>query len=450
MVFSPAVRPQRKVPFRNILKCRFSAIILSSAWQPDAVVIPLARGGAVAAGGLGIRGGGGDGPGQHLDLASEFVGHLRTPLHRLVEKAGEIDIHIANVVARGFVDGVAVALGDAGENGANVVLIRDQPAEKGLFGCDLIAEGREPFGQAQEAALHRSLIFLGALDAALHVLHVLGGLFHQCLEIGRYRDVATNTQAGHGITGREAGEAGEPFFHLVVKRVLRLGRLEVEKAEHEGSGKTEQRRAERRAHAFHRGSEPCLQFIEDAGDIAIAADRKIGNDGAHRIDRFQEAPERPEQAEKDQKTDLVAGDVPLLIQARRDAVEKVAHGIRRQFDPAAAFLFAEGIGDRPEQEGNGLERVAGLAGAQAFDPADLGLDHPDPPKDVEDTQQQNGKDQAVKDRVVHEHTENDVVGERDRHRGQDQENDHPVDETLRVAHRRLIPTGPCIVRSFVR
>ena len=242
-----------------------------------------------------------------------------------------------------------------------------------------------------------------------------------------------------GIAAGQPGQPGEPLLHLVVEAVLRLARLQVEEAQHQRAGQAEQRRAEGDAHARYRRRQPGLELVEHHHEITLA-DRQAVDHLADRADRLEQAPEGAEQAEEDQKADLVARDVAKFVEPGADAVEQIAHRHRRQHDPAAAFLLAERARDRRQQPGRRLQREAGLAGAEGLDPADLRLDAEDAPEDVDDPDQQNAQDQAVEHRVVQEDPPDDLIGEGDRGGRQHQEDDHAVDETLRTGHRRAFPT----------
>ena len=65
-----------------------------------------------------------------------------------------------------------------------------------------------------------------------------------------------------GRRRRRLGMAGEEIFEFGVEAVLRLARLQIEKAENERTGKAEQRGGEGYAHAGDRRGEAGLQIVE--------------------------------------------------------------------------------------------------------------------------------------------------------------------------------------------
>ena len=73
-------------------------------------------------------------------------------------------------------------------------------------------------------------------DGLLQVFKAFRRLLQKRLNIGRDRLVAF-TQQG---TSRQPGDRGQPFFELVVKPVLRLIGLQIQKAQHQGAAKPEQ------------------------------------------------------------------------------------------------------------------------------------------------------------------------------------------------------------------
>ncbi len=250
----------------------------------------------------------------------------------------------------------------------------------------------------------------------------------------------TSLRAVAGIAAGQPGETGEPLLHLVVEAVLRLARLQVEEAQHQRARQTEQRRAERGAHARHRRRQPGLELVEHHHEIALA-DREAVDHLADRADRLEQAPEGAEQAEEDQKADLVARDVAPLVEPGADAVQQIADRHRRQHRSGPRRSCSpSALGDRRQQPRRRLQREARLAGAEGLDPADLRLDADDAPEDVDDADQQDPEDQAIEHWVVEEDPQHDVVGEGDREGRQHQEDDHAVDETLRTGHRRAFPT----------
>ena len=127
----------------------------------------------------------------------------------------------------------------------------------------------------------------------------------------------------------------EPVFQIGVKSVLRLAGLQIEEAEDQRSGEAEQRRRERNAHAAERCRQSFLQRIEHRA--GIATDFQAFDHVTDRTDCFDQAPERAEQAEEDQKTGHVARDVPRLIKPRPDRIEQMPHGLLRDRHPPGAI-----------------------------------------------------------------------------------------------------------------
>jgi hypothetical protein len=60
----------------------------------------------------------------------------------------------------------------------------------------------------------------------------------------------------------DIGDRRQPVLEVVVEAVLRLARLQVEKAEHQRTGQAEQRGRKRRPHAGQRGREAGLELFE--------------------------------------------------------------------------------------------------------------------------------------------------------------------------------------------
>ena len=169
--------------------------------------------------------------------------------------------------------------------------------------------------------MDRQLVLLGACDRALQALEVLRGLLEQGLDVCRDVDVASAHE--RLAAAAQAGKAREPFLDVVVKTVLRLRRLQVEKAEHQGAGEAEQRRAKRRTHAAHGGGETRLELFEEHGhQIAWPTDIPLMTSPTEPI--VSSRPQNAEQAEEDQQPDLVAGDVAAFIEPGADAAQQIA------------------------------------------------------------------------------------------------------------------------------
>jgi hypothetical protein len=231
------------------------------------------------------------------------------------------------------------------------------------------------------------------------------------------------------------GQAGEPLLEIVVEAVLRLGGLKIDEAEDEGAGQAEQRRAEGRAHAAQGRRQARLQIVEH-DDHVVAGERQVGDDAADRSDGFQQAPERAEQAEKDQQPRLVAGDVTALVETRADAVEQIAHRQRIERRALATILLAERAGDRRQEPRWCGHREAGAGRAKRLDPRNLGAQHQDAAQSVGDPEQENADDQPVQRRILHECTGDHVVERCHDQQGQQQEQHNADDEAARLGHRR--------------
>ena len=117
---------------------------------------------------------------------------------------------------------------------------------------------------------------------------------------------------GAGFAGKIVHGGGKPVFQVDVEAVLRLARLQVEEAEHERAGETEQRGREGDAHAGERRGEAFLQGVEHGA--GIAAEGETLDHPAHRADGFDQAPEGAEQAEENQQAGHVARDVARFVE----------------------------------------------------------------------------------------------------------------------------------------
>ena len=174
--------------------------------------------------------------------------------------------------------------------------------------------------------------------------------------------------AGHDrLGGLVVDRGGEPVFQFGVEAVLRLARLQVEEAEHQRAGETEQRGRERNAHAAERRGEALAQRVEHAA--GIAAGLQPLDHAADRADGLDQAPEGAEQAEEHQKAGHVARDVARLVEAGGDRVENAAHQLRRHRH--AADAAAEDRRHRRQQHRRPLDREAGIGEAEIVDPGDF-------------------------------------------------------------------------------
>src|SRR6266404_8287512 len=106
-------------------------------------------------------------------------------------------------------------------------------------------------------------------------------------------------RAGGALAGIFAHRGGEPVFEVGIEPVLRLARLQIEKAENQRTGETEQRRRKRDTHAAERSGQTFLQGVEQGA--GVAADLQTVDHLADRTYGFDQAPEGAEQTEKHQK-----------------------------------------------------------------------------------------------------------------------------------------------------
>ena len=92
--------------------------------------------------------------------------------------------------------------------------------------------------------------------------------------------------------------AGEKLLEFGIEPILRLPRLEIEKAEDERTRKPEQRGGERDAHARDRGRKAGLERVEHARRVDPGL--HAVDDAGDRMHRLQEPPEGAEQPEEHQ------------------------------------------------------------------------------------------------------------------------------------------------------
>ena len=231
--------------------------------------------------------------------------------------------------------------------------------------------------------------------------------------------------AGHDrLGGLVVNGGGEPVFQFGVETVLRLARLQVEEAEHQRAGETEQRGRERYAHAAERRGEALAQRVEHAA--GIAAGFQPLDHAADRTHGFDQAPERAEQAEEHQQPGHVAQDIARLVEAGGDRVENAAHQLRRHRH--AADAAAEDRRHRRQQHRRPLDREAGIGEAEIIDPGDFRIEADHLARRQHDADQQDPDDQRVEAGIGHERhfdllvqQEGDQPAEHDEHQHPEQE-----------------------------
>ena len=195
-----------------------------------------------------------------------------------------------------------------------------------------------------------------------------------------------------GLAGIFAHRGGEPVFEVGIEPVLRLARLQVEKAEDQRAGEAEQRGRKRNAHAAERRGEAFLQGVEQRA--GVAADLQPVDHLADRADGFDQAPEGAEQPEEHQQAGHVAGNVAGLVEPGGDRIQQMPHGLLRDRHPPGA-LAAEDRRHRRQQRRVPLDREAGIGDAEIVDPGDLRIE-PDHLAERQDgADQQHQPDQRV-------------------------------------------------------
>ena len=160
--------------------------------------------------------------------------------------------------------------------------------------------------------------------------------------------------------------ARQELLEFGIEAVLRLSRLQIEKAEDERAREAEQRGGERYAHAGDRHREAGLQVVEHPR--GVGAGLHAVDDAADRMHRLEQAPEGAEQAEEDQQADQIAAELASLVEAGGDRIENGARRERREAARAGAGV--EHRRHRREQERLG-DRAAVRGPGQRVDPADL-------------------------------------------------------------------------------
>src|SRR5690606_24418322 len=117
--------------------------------------------------------------------------------------------------------------------------------------------------------------------------------------------------------GRQLGDARKPFLELVVEAVMRVARLQIEKAEDERSAKSHERCRKGGAHAAQGSGKTCLQLLEHEHAVGAFGVQRIDR-VANGVDRVEQAPERAEQPKEDQKTDQIAARIARLVEPTAD------------------------------------------------------------------------------------------------------------------------------------
>ena len=218
---------------------------------------------------------------------------------------------------------------------------------------------------------------------------------------------------------------GEPVLEVGVEAVLRLARLQVEKAQDQGAGEAEQRGRERNAHAAKRRGQPVLQGVEQGA--GIAADLQAVDHLADGTYGFDQAPEGAEQAEKDQQARHVAGNIARFVQPRRDRVQQMPHRLLgNRHSPRA--LAAEDSSHRRQQFRTAFDRQPGIGDAEIVDPGHLRIEPDHLPERQDDADQEHPPDQCVEAGVGKEGCDDLLVEHNHHQRAQHQEHQHPHQE----------------------
>ena len=165
-------------------------------------------------------------------------------------------------------------------------------------------------------------------------------------------------------------------------------------------------------------------FRVSNSDAGIAADLQPLDHLADRAHRFDQAPERAEQAEEDQQARHVAGDVAGFIQPGSDRIQQMPHGLLGDRHPPGA-LAAEDRGHRRQQRRVPLDGQTGIGDAEIVDPGDLGIEPDHLPERQDDADQQHRADQGV-EAGIGEEGDDDLLVQHDHHQGaQHQKHQHP-------------------------
>ena len=200
-----------------------------------------------------------------------------------------------------------------------------------------------------------------------------------------------------------------------------VARLQLQEAQHQRAGETQQRGRERRAHAAQRRGEAVLQLVEHGDAVGrLGVERADGL--AHRLDGIEQAPEGAEQAEEHQQAHQIAAGVARLVEPGADRIHDRAHGRGRQRQRARA-VAQHGRHGR-QQDGAVRDGQARIGDAEGVDPADLGIKPQHLLEAVQDARQQHEADQDVEPRVVEHRVPELAVEDGDQQPDQHQEHEH--------------------------
>ena len=233
------------------------------------------------------------------------------------------------------------------------------------------------------------------------------------------------------VAGRSAGlgrlvvdRGGQPVFQFGVEAVLRLARLQIEEAEDQRSGETEQRGRKRNAHAAERSGKALAQGFEHGA--GIAARLQPLDDAADRTHRLDQAPEGAEQAEEHQQAGHVARNVARFVEPGGDRVENAAHQLRRHRHASGAA--AQNRRHRRQQHRRLIDRKAGIGEAEIIDPMDFGIKPQHLAHRQNDADDQHRDDQRVQSGIGHEGYGDLLVQQKRDEPAEHDEHQHPEQE----------------------
>ena len=232
---------------------------------------------------------------------------------QLLKQARHVDVEVADVDARRLVHTAAHRRADVGQldqDRFQFGLALHQLHHQRLFGAHVVGQGFQLLRHRDQVSVGADPILLATGQGSLQILEAFCGLFEERLNVSRYPLIAL---IGEG-PGRQARDARQPIFEVIVESILRLSRLQVEETEDKRTREPEEGRRERRAHTGERALEATLEVAEDGRQVA-AGDRQAADDVANRTDGAKQAPEGAEETEEDEKTDGVTRYVTRFIQA---------------------------------------------------------------------------------------------------------------------------------------
>ena len=184
---------------------------------------------------------------------------------------------------------------------------------------------------------------------------------------------------------------------------------------------------------------PALQLVEN-GDRLAARRIERADRAADRLDGFEQAPERAEQAEEHEQPDEIAAGVARFVETRADAVHDRAHrgGRERQH----ARPVAQHGRHRRQQHRLVRAGEAGIGNAERVDQADFGIEAHHLAEGVEDAEEpRRAEDEAVETRIVHQRDDELLVQDGGQERDQRQEHEHAHQEHAGRSER-CAPAGP--------